>query len=46
MELDLAKADYIDHFSHSGPPTQLARLSHPNEFEGLRSHTIQPATLS
>ena len=46
VELALGTAVYIEHFSQFGPPTQLARLSHPNEFEDLHSTTTQQATSS
>ena len=36
MELGLAMADYIEHFYNSPPPTQFARLSHPERIRGLR----------
>ena len=35
VELALGTAVYIEHFSQFGPPTQLARLSHPERVRGF-----------
>ena len=46
MELGLAIAEYIHHFYNSNRRHSSLGYLAPNEFEGLRSTPIQPATLS